>query len=174
MAEYIKTPNGSFLPIGGLNVYVEQMTQAEYDALPQATQDDNHFRVVVNPDGDEPGLQASEIVSDDGNVQDDINACKRKKLTGTTRAQLATAVASLTLDVLCHSVLVVNGSNILTFYDWTSARTRWARFVPENTTNALFTWVMVNSSADGVVSSVKTTTSYNQTTETITSWALYY
>lgn len=84
MAEYLKTINGSLLPIGGTNVYVEQMTQSEYDALPSATKDDNHFRVVVNPDGDEPGLQASEIVSDDGNVQDDINACKYKLLASST------------------------------------------------------------------------------------------
>lgn len=103
-----------------------------------------------------------------------INDCKQHKLTGTTRAQLEIAVSNLTFDELCHSVLVVNGSNILTFYDWTASRTRWARFAPENTTNALYTWVMVNSSVDGVVSSVKTTTSYNQTTEAITSWTLYY
>lgn len=73
MAEYLRTANGLEV-IGGTNVYVEQMSQAEYDALPSATKDDNHFRVVVNPDGDEPGLQASEITTSTGsNVDDALN-----------------------------------------------------------------------------------------------------
>lgn len=103
MAEYLKTINGSLLPIGGTNVYVEQMTQAEYDALPSATKDDNHFRVVVNPDGGEPGIRASEIVSDDGNVQDDINSLQWKVISsginltptavGTAKTQTFSALA---------------------------------------------------------------------------------
>ena len=94
MAEYLKTINGSLLPIGGTNVYVEQMTQAEYDALPSATKDDNHFRVITDADG-EPGLQASEIVSDDGNVQDDLNALFGK--INTNNAALVTALTGKTL-----------------------------------------------------------------------------
>lgn len=77
MSEYRRGANGLEI-IGGTNVYVEQMTQAEYDDMTQAQQDDNHFRVVVNPHGDEPGLQASEIssqaVSGCDNVEDALTA----------------------------------------------------------------------------------------------------
>ena len=78
MAEYIKTINGSLLPIGGTNVYVEQMTQADYDDMSQAQQDDNHFRVITDSEEGEPGLQASEItshaVSGCDNVEDALTA----------------------------------------------------------------------------------------------------
>ena len=74
MAEYIKTPNGSFLPVGGLNVYVKQMTESDYSDLPESTKNDGHFRVITDVEDGEPGIRASEIASDDGNVQDDLNA----------------------------------------------------------------------------------------------------
>ena len=76
MAEYRRTANGLEV-IGGTNVYVEQMTQDEYDAMSQAQQDDNHFRVITDAEG-EPGLQASEIasqaVSGCNNVEDALTA----------------------------------------------------------------------------------------------------
>ena len=97
MAEYLKTINGSLLPIGGTNVYVEQMSQAEYDALPSATQDDNHFRVITEADG-EPGLQASEIATDDGNVQDDINYFKRHSTSASSLVSITESEYTATSD----------------------------------------------------------------------------
>ena len=89
MAEYKRAANGLEV-IGGTNVYVQQMTQAEYDDMSQAQQDDNHFRVITDSDEGEPGLQASEISTSDGsNVQDVISPlpseCGVGRTTGSTR-----------------------------------------------------------------------------------------
>ena len=86
MAEYIKTPNGSFLPVGGLNVYVKQMTESDYSDLPESTKNDGHFRVITDVEDGEPDIRASEIVSDDGNVQDDLNALDHVSSIGTSVA----------------------------------------------------------------------------------------
>lgn len=109
-----------------------------------------------------------------GGLNDIYNRCSKKKYTGTTRAELATTVSYMSFEDLCHSVLVVNSGNILTFYDWSTARTRWMSFAYDTSTNALYHTTMVNSSVDGITTGTKTTSSYNTSTVAITSWALYY
>ena len=109
-----------------------------------------------------------------GGLNDIYNRCSKKKYTGTTRAQLATAVSSLTFDVLCHSVLVVNSGEILTFYDWSTLRTRWMRFNYDTSNSILYSTVMVNSSVDGITTGIRRTSSFDTSTAAITSWALYY
>ena len=94
-------------------------------------------------------------------------------ITGSTRAELETAIAAIPLDKLVHSVLLVNNSELLTFYDWTSSQTRWMRFNYDTSTNALYHTVMVNSSVDGITTGTKTASAYNTSSTAITSWTLY-
>lgn len=95
-----------------------------------------------------------------------------RSYSGTTMAQLQTAVASLSVYDLMNSVLVANNYT-LGFWDWTASRTRWGKFQPETTNAALYVFQLVNSSATGITLGTKTTSSYTNSTEAITSWTLY-
>lgn len=114
MAEYLRTANGLEV-IGGTNVYVEQMTQAEYDDMSQAQQDDNHFRVITDADG-EPGLQASEVsssaVSGCDNVEDALALIFGKsiwKSSISNIAQYSGKTASQFADALPQGFQIMGG-----------------------------------------------------------------